>query len=121
MPEMPIYFGHKFKRFTKNGFMYTRPGYVLSRNALMRFGFEANEKCRLKATGYECIELGRCMENIGVIAADSRDENHLDRFLRSKIGTVMLHQHSNDSWMDKFEFYSIDNASVSLKFYTARY
>jgi hypothetical protein len=47
------------------------------------------------------------MENVYVIAGDSRDHNNRDRFLRSKISTVMFQRNSSDQWMDQFEFYGI--------------
>lgn len=51
-------------------------GYVLSKEALRRLVEEAlpdGDKCKQDPTGAEDIELARCLENVNVIAGDSRD------------------------------------------------
>ena len=58
-------------------------GYVLSREALVRFVTKAASdggKCRADAGGAEDLEMGKCLENIGVKAGDSRDELGRERF-----------------------------------------
>lgn len=90
----PIYFGYKMNLANKlkHGYFSGGAGYVLSRNALDRFGkamqqskyTEAgNPSCRLNAMdneGAEDFELGRCMEALGVYAGDTRDESKRGRF-----------------------------------------
>lgn len=82
-PNDPIYFGKKF-RFHKFGRFSGGAGYVMSREALKRFVTEAlpdEEKCKREDTGAEDLELGKCMEHIGVYPGDARDRFHRERFL----------------------------------------
>jgi glycoprotein-N-acetylgalactosamine 3-beta-galactosyltransferase len=101
-PSQPIYFGCKFKPYVKQGYMSgksklsTNPhnslrtptltggaGYVLSKQAVIRFveeGIPDKSKCRQDADGAEDVEIGRCLENVNVIAGDSRDINGRGRF-----------------------------------------
>lgn len=72
-PDEPIYFGRRFKPFAKQGYMSGGAGYVLSREALRRFvkGFE--DKVCTHTSSVEDLALGQCMEKVGVLAGDSRD------------------------------------------------
>lgn len=78
--ERPVYFGHRFRPFVKQGYMSGGAGYVLSREALRRFvqGFDT-ERCKQDST-LEDVALGRCMETMGVTAGDSRDPNKRETF-----------------------------------------
>lgn len=58
-------------------------GYVLSKQALMRLveeGIPDKDKCRQDSDGAEDVEIGKCLENVNVIAGDSRDTNGRGRF-----------------------------------------
>uniref|UniRef100_A0A914DVJ7 N-acetylgalactosaminide beta-1,3-galactosyltransferase n=1 Tax=Acrobeloides nanus TaxID=290746 RepID=A0A914DVJ7_9BILA len=80
----PVYFGCKFRPYTKQGYMSGGAGYVLSREALRKFVEEAlpdPKKCRQDGNGPEDVEMGRCLENVGVIAGDSRDSTGKHRML----------------------------------------
>ena len=49
----------------KNGYMSGGAGYVMSREALTRFGRDGiDNKCKIKS-GVEDINVGECLERIG--------------------------------------------------------
>ncbi|XP_037068747.1 glycoprotein-N-acetylgalactosamine 3-beta-galactosyltransferase 1-like [Pollicipes pollicipes] len=82
-PNDALYFGCKFKPFTKQGYMSGGAGYVLSREALRRFvtiGLNDPTKCKKEHGGAEDVEMGKCMERLNVTAADSRDNEGRYRF-----------------------------------------
>ncbi|XP_045120563.1 glycoprotein-N-acetylgalactosamine 3-beta-galactosyltransferase 1-like isoform X3 [Portunus trituberculatus] len=79
----PLWFGCRFKKYVKQGYMSGGAGYVLSREALRRFveqGIPNPKKCRQDHAGSEDVEIGKCMQNIGVQAGDSRDSMGRGRF-----------------------------------------
>jgi glycoprotein-N-acetylgalactosamine 3-beta-galactosyltransferase len=62
----PVYFGHHFKTIVKQGYYSGGAGYVLSKEALTRFANKGrNSKICRQDGGYEDVELGICMENLG--------------------------------------------------------
>ena len=73
----PVYFGCKFKPYVKQGYMSGGAGYVLSKEALRRFVTKGLQDktgitCRTDDGGAEDVEMGKCMEGLGVKAGDSR-------------------------------------------------
>ena len=59
-------------------------GYVMSREALRRVvreGLPYYDKCEMLDYGVEDVELGRCLESVGVVAGDSRDRLGRHRML----------------------------------------
>ena len=57
----PVFFGRKFKPFTKQGYFSGGAGYVMSKEALRRFvetGLKDPELCRQDAGGAEDVEMG---------------------------------------------------------------
>lgn len=84
---MPIYFGCKFNRSIKQGYNSGGAGYVLSKKALVKLieeGIPNKQKCRNYGAGNEDVELGKCLENVGVLAGDSRDSSLKGRFFGIK-------------------------------------
>ncbi|KAM4613169.1 glycoprotein-N-acetylgalactosamine 3-beta-galactosyltransferase 1-B [Polymixia lowei] len=79
-PDEPIYFGRRFRPYTKQGYMSGGAGYVLSKEALRRFveGFK-NKVCS-HTSSVEDLAMGQCMEKVGVQAGDSRDTNQRETF-----------------------------------------
>lgn len=62
-------------------------------------------KCA-KGGGVEDVELGRCMSNLGVVAGDSRDELHKERF--HPLGPehhVVAGLLPKDFWLWKYDYY----------------
>ncbi|OCT95766.1 glycoprotein-N-acetylgalactosamine 3-beta-galactosyltransferase 1 isoform X1 [Xenopus laevis] len=78
--DQPIYFGKRFKPYIKQGYMSGGAGYVLSREALIRFveGFRTGV-CK-HTTSTEDVAIGNCMQLMGVIAGDSRDTEKRETF-----------------------------------------
>ncbi|XP_052245939.1 glycoprotein-N-acetylgalactosamine 3-beta-galactosyltransferase 1-like [Dreissena polymorpha] len=78
----PIFFGREFKPYVKNGYMSGGAGYVLSKESLKRFynGLGDSSKCRQDAGGAEDLEMGKCLQEVGVVPMDSRDELQRERF-----------------------------------------
>lgn len=72
-PDEPIYFGRRFKPYTKQGYMSGGAGYVLSKEALRRFVEGFRTKVCSHTTSVEDLAMGQCMEKMGVLAGDSRD------------------------------------------------
>ncbi|OWF54304.1 Glycoprotein-N-acetylgalactosamine 3-beta-galactosyltransferase 1 [Mizuhopecten yessoensis] len=82
-----IYFGRRFKPFVKQGFMSGGAGYVLSRQAvrsLVQYGNSTtsylNSKCEPTTFIGEDVQLGHCLEMVGVKAGDTRDSEGKERF-----------------------------------------
>ncbi|XP_018006940.2 glycoprotein-N-acetylgalactosamine 3-beta-galactosyltransferase 1-like, partial [Hyalella azteca] len=81
--SVPLWFGRRFRELVTNGYMSGGAGYVLSKEAVRRLveeGLPNPRKCRADAAGDEDVEMGRCLQNVGVIAGDSRDHMGRDRF-----------------------------------------
>lgn len=107
-PDTPIYFGCKFKMYMKQGYMSGGAGYVLSREAVKRFVEDAltdPHKCKEKGTGAEDAELGKCLQNTGVIAGDSRDGKGRHRMLPFGPASHLNTNHSLPAWFHKYMFY----------------
>ena len=77
----PVYFGHHFKTIVKQGYYSGGAGYVLSKEALTRFANKGrNSKICRQDGGDEDVELGICMENLGVKTVNSSDALGRSRF-----------------------------------------
>uniref|UniRef100_A0A8C5LNI2 N-acetylgalactosaminide beta-1,3-galactosyltransferase n=1 Tax=Leptobrachium leishanense TaxID=445787 RepID=A0A8C5LNI2_9ANUR len=79
-PEQPIYFGKRFKVFVDQGYMSGGAGYVLNKESLKRFveGFRTGV-CTHQSS-VEDLELGKCMEKMGIKTTDSRDTKQRETF-----------------------------------------
>ena len=107
-PEMPIYFGCKLKTYVDQGYM-SGSGYVLSREALRRFNEEAltdGNKCYNGTRGNEDVEIGKCLESVGVLAGDSRDDLNRWRFLPFPPDGLVRNLYG-ETWLDNATFYEL--------------
>ena len=78
-PTKPVFFGHHFTPHVKQGYFSGGAGYVMSKEALRRFGNRQPNTCS-KDQGAEDVKMGRCMEILGVVAGNSRDVLGRSRF-----------------------------------------
>ena len=77
-PVTPVYFGRRFKAYVPQGYMSGGAGYVLSKEALRRFvktSLKDKAHCPEMAGpgSAEDVELGHCLQAVGVAVGDSRD------------------------------------------------
>lgn len=84
-PTDSIYFGRKFKPYVKQGYMSGGAGYVVSNTGvrnLVEKAFKDTKLCKsvTHVGGAEDVEIGKCLQNAGVSAGDSRDSLGRDRF-----------------------------------------
>lgn len=100
-PEEPIYFGKRFKPYTKQGYMSGGAGYVLSREALRRFVKGFADKVCTHTTSVEDLAMGQCMEKVGVLAGDSRDT-----LLRETFHPFVAEQHLTAKFSKSFWYWS---------------
>ena len=75
----PVFFGHHYTINVKQGFFSGGGGYVLSREALSRYGKRSEGLCA-EDGGPEDGIFGICMERLGVRTGDSRDALGRSRF-----------------------------------------
>ncbi|XP_047476333.1 glycoprotein-N-acetylgalactosamine 3-beta-galactosyltransferase 1-like isoform X2 [Penaeus chinensis] len=105
-PKYPIYFGSKFRRFYKEGFLGGGSGYVLSREATRKLVEEAmsnKTKCKAGEQGLEDVELAACLLKVGVLIGDSRDSLGRGRFF--PLGPDIHIMGQTPKWYKKYAFY----------------
>uniref|UniRef100_A0A3B5LTN7 N-acetylgalactosaminide beta-1,3-galactosyltransferase n=1 Tax=Xiphophorus couchianus TaxID=32473 RepID=A0A3B5LTN7_9TELE len=106
-PEEPIYFGKRFKPYTKQGYMSGGAGYVLSKEALRRFVEGFQTKACTHTTPVEDLALGQCLEKMGVLAGDSRDTLHRETFHPFVPEHHLTTKFSKSFWYWSYCFYPI--------------
>lgn len=114
-PSYPIYFGCKLKPYVKQGYM-SGSSYVMSREAVRRFNEEAltdDYKCWNGTEGNEDVEIGKCLQNVGVLAGDSRDELDRWRFLPFT-PEGHLRNLFGKSWLDNASYYEVKTVSENF-------
>ncbi|XP_060898570.1 glycoprotein-N-acetylgalactosamine 3-beta-galactosyltransferase 1-B-like [Labrus mixtus] len=106
-PEEPVYFGRRFKPFVKQGYMSGGAGYVLSKEALRRFvgGFKTNVCTH--TSSIEDVEMGRCMEKVGVLAGDSRDNMQRETFHPLRPEKHLTHKLPKGFWYWSYCYHPI--------------
>ncbi|XP_074023664.1 LOW QUALITY PROTEIN: glycoprotein-N-acetylgalactosamine 3-beta-galactosyltransferase 1-A-like [Numenius arquata] len=104
-PERPLYFGKRFKPFTKQGYMSGGAGYVLSKEALKRLvAALATGSCG-HTSPVEDLALGQCLEKVGVVAGDSRDTGGRETFHPLPPETHLTHKFSPNFWYRSYCYY----------------
>ncbi len=112
-PEDPVIFGHHFMAEVQQGYFSGGGGYVLSREALRRFGNRTPGLCE-EEEGFEDLEIGRCMEKLGVKPGDSRDALNRSRF---HCFSPEDHIHGNyPSWYYTYDKYGATKVLDFLQF-----
>ncbi|KAK7110719.1 glycoprotein-N-acetylgalactosamine 3-beta-galactosyltransferase 1-like [Littorina saxatilis] len=80
-PKDPVYFGHHFGLIAAQGYYSGGGGYVLSKEALRRFGQKGQDPMLCKQDGgAEDAEFGKCMERLGVKTVNTTDTLGRSRF-----------------------------------------
>ena len=109
----PVIFGHHFKpNVNSQGYLSGGAGYVLSKEALRRFGTRPCGFCA-NDTGYEDVEMGDCMQKLGVIVGDSRDEFNRSRFHGYTPDTHMEGKYSD--WYREMDFHGAKQVGILSK------
>ncbi|XP_050072054.1 glycoprotein-N-acetylgalactosamine 3-beta-galactosyltransferase 1-like [Anopheles maculipalpis] len=108
-PELPIYFGSKFRypQYVKQGYFSGGAGYVLSREALRRFYEQALQDEEICSNVYdtEDLEMGKCMESVNVTAGDSRDHLGRKRFLPMDPIYHLAEPDDPSFWYNEYSYY----------------
>lgn len=104
-----VYYGCRFKPYVKQGYMSGGAGYVLSREALRRLARRRpQDGCRADAGGAEDVEMGRCLQRLGVAAGDSRDAAGRGRFFPLVPESHLIPgQMPKDFWLWSYAYYPI--------------
>ena len=116
-PSQPVYFGHHFSRFAKQGYFSGGPGYVLSKEALTRFKHRNTKECKEDHT-IEDVKIGKCLETLGVVTGDARDSLNRTRFHCFSPYTHVEGNYPN--WYYTWNKYKIRKVSIEAVFTTAK-
>lgn len=129
----PVYFGCKFKPHVRQvskatntiaiykitnwniskGYMSGGAGYVLSRESLRRFAEEAYPNktiCRQRPGGSEDREMGLCLQNVNVVAGDSRDQSKRGRFFPTTPSGHIIPK-AKTHWYWRYIYYNTKDVS----------
>ncbi|XP_073821326.1 glycoprotein-N-acetylgalactosamine 3-beta-galactosyltransferase 1-like [Musca autumnalis] len=107
-PNDPIYFGCRYNKYAKQGYMAGGSGYVLSKEAVRRFVEEAIPNatlCKQANTGAEDAEIGICLEKVNVTAVDSRDIHGRGKFFPFSPEHHMFPSKNKQYWYWKLIYY----------------
>ena len=82
-PKQPIWYGQPLPS-GKPSYFSGGAGYVLSKEALRRFGKKQKERCRPQSS-LEDLEIGKCMNELGVQLGDTFDHQGRSRFFSNPV------------------------------------
>lgn len=119
-PKSAIYMGRHFKPYVQQGYMSGGAGYVLSKEAVVRFVTVGLHKeyprCRTTDGGAEDMELGRCLERVSVRPVDSRDAHGLQRFHPFQpLHHIVPNLLPPDLWLYKYDMYPLKAVSFDKR------
>nr|KAI8743201.1 glycoprotein-N-acetylgalactosamine 3-beta-galactosyltransferase 1-like [Biomphalaria glabrata] len=112
----PVYFGHRLNigEFNSGGC-----GYVLSKEALRRFGQNASSLCQQKSL-YEDVDMGLCMKRLGVRIGETSDPLGRMRFYAFKLEFFLLRDNYNSTDLMEKGRERISNYAISFHKLTPR-
>uniref|UniRef100_A0AAF5DQ56 Glycoprotein-N-acetylgalactosamine 3-beta-galactosyltransferase 1 n=2 Tax=Strongyloides stercoralis TaxID=6248 RepID=A0AAF5DQ56_STRER len=120
-PYDPIYFGFKFKPYVKQGYMSGGAGYVLGKKALKNVvtkGLPDITKCNYGTGGAEDIQIGQCLEKVGIVGGDSRDSFGRHRFLPLDIEYhITKSEKDMKFWLWTYTYYPLDKGPTCCSDY----
>ena len=100
----PVYFGHHFKTLVKpSGYFSGGSGYVISQEALRRWGTRPDEVYDMEGGEFDDVLMGSAMQALEVQAGDSRDEKGLQRFYINSPASYILEAAPN--WIEQYDKY----------------
>ena len=111
--ETPIFFGHAFHVIVKQGYASGGAGYVLSKEALRRFAKRQKGECGVEDLGAEDVQMGLCMQILGVKLGDSRDSLGRSRFHCFNPATHMQGGEHFPDWYFKYDKYGAQKVILS--------
>ncbi|ESO11536.1 hypothetical protein HELRODRAFT_189993 [Helobdella robusta] len=114
-PAKPIYFGHHFSPYVKQGYNCGGAGYAISREALRRFGERPKSLCK-DDYGFEDVEMGRCMELLGVVLGNTRDKHGRTRFHNFNLDVHIQGYYPN--WYYHYDKYAEKETEVAVSDYS---
>ncbi|XP_048242712.1 glycoprotein-N-acetylgalactosamine 3-beta-galactosyltransferase 1-like [Haliotis rufescens] len=89
----PIYFGQVLREGNAV-FPLGSAGYVISREAISKFGASSPPKTSCKgSTSSECLVVAECFRHLGIILGDSRDALDRSRFHGISVESVSVHEY----------------------------
>ncbi|XP_077553769.1 glycoprotein-N-acetylgalactosamine 3-beta-galactosyltransferase 1-like isoform X2 [Haemaphysalis longicornis] len=104
-----VYYGCRFRPYVKQGYMSGGAGYVLSREAVRRLAERGpHSGCRADGGGAEDVEMGRCLQRLGVAAGDTRDSAGRGRFFPLVPESHLIPgQMPKDFWLWSYTYYPL--------------
>ncbi|NXN12554.1 C1GTA galactosyltransferase, partial [Indicator maculatus] len=106
-PQLPLYFGKRFRPFVRQGYMSGGAGYVLSREALRRFVRGFSSGTCTHSSPVEDLALGQCLEKVGVVAGDSRDTQGRETFHPFPPESHLTQSFSPSFWYRSYCYYPV--------------
>ncbi|TRZ11744.1 hypothetical protein HGM15179_015380 [Zosterops borbonicus] len=106
-PQRPLYFGKRFRPFTRQGYMSGGAGYVLSRGALARVVTAFARGTCGHSGPEEDAALGQCLERLGVAVGDSRDTLGRETFHPFPPEIHLTHRFARGFWYQRYCWYPV--------------